>query len=52
LAVGGADLLALGLRGPEVGRALAGLLDAVIEGRVQNRRQDLLAHARLGDWTH
>ncbi|MCL2544480.1 MAG: tRNA nucleotidyltransferase [Clostridia bacterium] len=48
LAVGGADLLALGLRGPEVGRALAGLLDAVIEGRVENRREALLAHVSGG----
>ena len=42
LAIGGADLLALGLRGPEIGRALEALLDAVIEGRVENRREALL----------
>ena len=45
LAVKGSDLSALGLRGPAVGRALNALLDAVIEGRADNRRDALLALA-------
>ncbi|MCL2811427.1 MAG: CCA tRNA nucleotidyltransferase [Clostridia bacterium] len=51
LAVKGADLLALGLRGPEVGRTLEALLDAVIEGRVENRREALL-HILQGPCAH
>ncbi len=46
LAISGNDLLAIGLRGAEVGRALGVLLDAVIEGRVENRREALLAHRK------
>lgn len=44
LAIGGADLLALGVpQGPEVGRVLAALLDAVVEGETPNEREALLA---------
>ena len=42
LAVNGRDLLALGLRGPAVGRGLDACLDAVMDGRVPNRREELL----------
>ncbi|MDD3261214.1 MAG: HD domain-containing protein [Oscillospiraceae bacterium] len=42
LAVSGNDLLALGLQGPAVGRALGWMLDAVIAGRCQNEKQALL----------
>lgn len=50
LAVKGTDLMALGLKGPQVGRALEELLDAVIDGRVENRREELLAHIANGCW--
>ena len=46
LAVNGNDLLALGLRGPAVGRTLERLLDAVVEGTLQNRRDVLLEAVR------
>ena len=47
LAVNGADLMALGLpQGPRIGSALAHLLDAVIDGRVQNTRAELLSYAQ------
>lgn len=39
----GNDALARGLRGPAVGRALAALLEGVTEGRLPNRRTELLA---------
>ena len=42
LAVNGRDLLALGLRGPAVGLGLDACLDAVMDGRVPNRREELL----------
>ena len=49
LAVGGADLIALGfVEGPALGRALASLLDVVIEDPEQNERDRLLALA--GGW--
>ena len=41
LAVNGNDLKALGLCGPEVGTALQQLLEAVMDGRVSNKREDL-----------
>lgn len=44
LAVNGRDLTALGLRGPEVGWALARLLDQVIEGRLPNDPAPLLQY--------
>ncbi|NLO36015.1 MAG: hypothetical protein GX112_06660 [Clostridiaceae bacterium] len=47
LAVSGADLLQLGCRpGPAVGRLLEHLLDAVIAGRLANRKEDLLREAK------
>lgn len=47
LAVTGQDLLALGLpRGPELGQTLQELLDLVLEERLPNEKQALLAHIR------
>ena len=46
LAVNGSDLTALGLHGPAVGRALAGLLAAVMEGRLANEKDALLDAAK------
>ena len=43
LAVDGRDLLALGLRGPAIGRTLQSLLEAVVDGEVPNQREALLA---------
>ena len=37
------DLLALGLRGAEIGRALDFLLNEVVEGRLPNEQEALLA---------
>ena len=42
LAVNGHDIMSLGLTGREVGRALSLLLDAVIDERVKNEREELL----------
>ena len=43
LAVNGNDLLALGVpKGPELGRALNGLLEAVLNGELPNERAALL----------
>ncbi len=42
LAVNGNDLKALGLKGPALGRALAALLEAVVDERVENERAALL----------
>ncbi len=42
LAVNGRDLLAMGLRGRAVGRGLDICLSAVLDGRVPNRREELL----------
>jgi tRNA nucleotidyltransferase (CCA-adding enzyme) len=46
LALRGDDLLALGLRGPEVGRVLDALLERVLEEPTLNERERLLALAR------
>ncbi|MDO4744954.1 MAG: CCA tRNA nucleotidyltransferase [Bacillota bacterium] len=47
LAVGGNDIIALGVQpGPEVGRILAELLEAVIEGECENEKEALLARAK------
>lgn len=46
LAVNGTDLQALGLRGRPVGEMLHALLDAVIDGQTDNRRETLLRLAR------
>lgn len=50
LAVDGRDLLALGLRGTAVGRALEACLEQVLEGTLDNGREELLAFVRAGDW--
>lgn len=42
LAVRGEDLLALGYRGPAIGRAQRALLDRVLDGSVPNEREALL----------
>ena len=47
LAVNGNDLLPLGLQGPQLGKMLDRLLEEVIEGRLENRRESLLAWAQL-----
>lgn len=46
LAVKGNDLLALGYRGREVGQLLEELLDAVVEEKLPNDREYLLAYIR------
>ena len=46
LAVNGDDMQALGLSGPAVGEMLRALLDAVLDGELDNGRAALLAHAR------
>lgn len=46
LAVNGRDMLALGLRGPQVGAALEQCLHAVMEGAAPNERTALLALAQ------
>lgn len=45
LAVGGRDVLALGISGPAVGTVLRELLDRVIDGALPNDRQALLREA-------
>ena len=46
LAINGNDLLALGVpKGPEIGKILDALLDAVLAGRLPNEREKLLAEA-------
>ena len=48
LAVSGDDLLSLGYpEGREIGRTLSSLLDAVLDERLPNERDALLAEARL-----
>ena len=51
LAVGGADLAALGLRGPALGQTLDRLLDHVIEHPEDNERERLLALWEEQAWT-
>lgn len=46
LAVKGGDLTALGLTGPAVGQMLGRLLDEVVEERLPNDRETLLAYAK------
>lgn len=46
LALKGGDLLALGLSGPAVGKALEELLEKVIDGVLPNDREALLEHVR------
>ena len=45
LAVNGKDMMALGLRGAEIGKTLNALLDAVLEERLPNDREALLRYA-------
>lgn len=45
LAVDGYDMIALGLEGVEIGRALAGILGAVVDERVPNRREGMMIFA-------
>lgn len=47
LMVGGNDLLQMGLKGPEVGKHLAVLLDLVLEEPARNERENLLNHVRM-----
>lgn len=49
LAVNGNDLLGMGLSGPELGRMLQRLLEQVIDGRLPNDRDALLAAASKGE---
>lgn len=42
LAVKGDDLMALGIRGPEIGKILQSMLEDVIDGKCQNVREELL----------
>ena len=46
LAVNGRDMMALGLQGPAIGKTLQALLDAVMDGAVENERTSLLSLAR------
>lgn len=46
LAVNGQDMMALGLQGPAIGKMLQTLLDAVIDGAVENERNALLSLAQ------
>ena len=45
LAVDGYDMIALGLKGAQIGRALSAILEAVVDERVPNRREELLKFA-------
>ena len=46
LVIRGGDLLALGLSGPELGRALQELLGRVVDGELPNEREALLEYIR------
>lgn len=46
LDITGAELAALGAKGPEIGALLAQLLDAVMDDALPNERAALIAHAR------
>ena len=46
LALRGTELLALGYRGPEVGEALAKLLEATMRGEVKNEKEVLLQYLK------
>ena len=48
LSVNGNDLMAVGLRGREIGQALNAALDAVIEGEVKNNKEDLIQYIKKG----
>ncbi len=42
LSIKGNDLIDLGYKGPEIGRILDALLDEVVEGKVENKREELI----------
>lgn len=44
LALNGHDLMALGYKGPEIGKTLHQLLDAVLDEQVENKKDALLHH--------
>ena len=46
LAVNGHDLLALGYEPKAIGKALKALLEAVTDGKIENKKEDLLAELR------
>ncbi|MDR1465518.1 MAG: HD domain-containing protein [Oscillospiraceae bacterium] len=46
LAVGGQEMMALGLAGPGIGKMLRQLLEEVIDGRLENEKEALMARAR------
>ncbi len=46
LDINGFDLISLGYSGKQVGKALEFLLDAVIDGKVQNQREALINHLK------
>ncbi len=46
LAVKGGDIAGLGYGGPKIGMVLNRCLDAVVEGRLDNRRQDILDYIK------
>lgn len=48
LAVNGHDLMALGCKGPEIGKNLQKLLDAVLDEQVENEKQALLSQIQKG----
>ncbi|MBR0229826.1 MAG: hypothetical protein IJL94_00380, partial [Erysipelotrichaceae bacterium] len=49
LSINGDDLIALGLTGPRIGKALQKALNGVIEGQVDNDRNELLKYLGLSD---
>ena len=51
LAVNGHDLMVLGYRGPQIGAALRRLLDAVLDGAVENEKELLLQYLNREDET-
>ncbi|MBQ7544985.1 MAG: HD domain-containing protein [Synergistaceae bacterium] len=46
LAVNGHDMIALGLKGPAIGKTLAALLEAVVDGELSNSREELISFAK------
>jgi len=46
LEIGGAELMALGLRGREIGECMASLLDEVMRGDLQNEKNTLIERAK------
>ena len=49
LAVGGKELLTLGFSGASVGAALSELLTLVMDGKVENKREVLIAYLKSGE---